>query len=532
MRRSKLWACRRTQLQLAVSLALFNLEANATFAESPSDYQSTNPANCSEIWAGRMAASVGGITGMSLRMSGFSCARLLAVAAIPLASIDEDALRLKVATRITAPPSPPPGVIAGEPTPLLVALTLNLVVRGDFPLLSMPDGDYWLGATDAASLDLIIPPAANRDFRGEKYVSLTALGADKVLFSARDLSLALNLPPAAFARQRVDTGVQPSIRQLSGNNDFSSILNYQTTISGTQGSSTQQAAQLSTELATRWNGLLFRHSSAYFSGDTPIRYARYATQAIYDDPEHLRGWTFADSLNYSGTFGSTLPLGGISVTKFYGFDPRFIRYPLAGFSTFATTPSELTVSYQGIPMLQKQVQPGPGDISNLYYYGGARAVEVTICEAPGRVQTFNVPFYFTDEVLGKGIDEYSYQAGKLRSNPGGAFDHYGRNAASAFYRKGLSDSFTLGARGETSGDIANGGLLPSLRGNTCGIVSGNFSYGGRRDLARYASAIPAVYVYQTREAGFCLSLSRSGDAYKNLSDSNDALLTNARRIVP
>ncbi len=468
---------------------------------------------------------------MSLRLSAFNCATWPPAGTAPLTTQFAGPLPLKAATSM---PLPLPGSAmgtGGEPTPLLVALTLNLVARGDVALLFLPDGDYWLGAADAAALGLTVPAPANREYRGEKYVSLRALGAGRFTFSERDLTLSLELPPAVLARQRLDTGAQPSVRQLTGNDDFSSILNYQTAVSGTQGVGTKPVAQLTTELATRWQGILFRHSSAYFGGDTPIHYARYETQVIYDDPENLRRWTFGDSISYSGTFGSTLPLGGISVTKFYGFDPRFIRYPLAGFSTFATTPSELTVSYQGIPMLQKQVQPGPVDISNLYYYGGARALDVTIRDALGRVQTFNVPFYFTDEVLGKGIDEYSYQAGKLRSNPGGAFDHYGRNAASAFYRKGLSDSFTLGARGETSGDIANGGLLASLRGNTWGIVSGNFSYGGSRDLGRYASASQAAYAYQTREAGFRVSLSRSGDAYKNLSDSNDALLTSASRIV-
>lgn len=531
MRRSTLRACRLTQLHLAVYLALFGFKTGTVFADTAAAPLLTLGEHCDEVTARANAALSDNSSAVALRMSVLGCAGPQLTGIAMLATPYDNSLPLKMATSIlrTLPGSPP--VTSGQPTQLLVALTLNLVARGDVALLYMPDGDYWLGAADAVILGLTIPAEANREYRGGKFVSLRAMGASRFVFNERELTLSLELPPAALARQRLDTGVQPSIRQLTGNDEFSSILNYQTAISGTQGSGTKPVAQLATELATRWRGVLFRHSSAYFGGDTPIRYARYETQAVYDDPEKLRRWTFGDVISYSGAFGSTLPMGGISVAKFYGFDPRFIRFPLAGFSTFASTPSEVTVSYQGIPMLQRQVQPGPVDISNLYYYGGARALDVTIRDALGRVQTFNVPFYFTDEVLGKDINEYSYQAGRLRSNAGGELDHYGRTAALAFYRTGLTDFFTLGARGEASGDIANGGVLAALRSNSWGIVSGNLSYGGSRDNHRYATASQAAYAYQAREAGFRISLSRNGDAYRILGNDSSTFISSGNRII-
>ena len=535
MQWSTLCRFRLTQLQLALSLALLGPGTGRALADAIADAPTIAPNNCTEQPIPRSIGARGDIENTTpLRLSAFACAKALQASTTPISPY-EGPLSLKIAPSILRSPPISPAAITGEPTPLLVALTLNQVARGDFALLAMPDGDYWLNAADAVTLGLAAPNSTNRDYRGEKYLSLKAIGAGKFTFSERELTLSLELPPAVFARQRVDTGVQPSIRQLSGNDEFSSILNYQTAISGTQGSGTKPVAQLTTELATRWQGVLFRHSSAYFGGDTPLRYARYETQAIYDDPANLRRWTFGDTVSYSGTFGSTLPIAGISVTKFYGFDPRFIRFPLAGFSTFASTPSELTVSYQGIPMLQKQVQPGPVDIRNLYYYGGARTLDVTIRDSLGRVQSFKVPFYFTDEVLGKGVDEYSYQLGKLRNNPGGEFDHYERTAALAFYRKGLTDFFTLGARGEASSSVANGGVLAALRGDSWGIVSGNLSYGGSRGQStsggRYATASQAAYAYQTREAGIRISLSRNGDAYQTLGDGRGTLLTSGSRII-
>ena len=542
MRRATRRGCRVSPLQLAISAALFGLKMGSALAEAASPATGGPPSalvdacNDKNIRSGTdrpadLAANASNGAVPALRMSALGCAKLQLPDATPQATPYSGPLVLKPATGIlrTLPGSSIP--VSSEPVPLLVALTLNLVSRGDVPLLFTPDGDYWLGAADAATLGLTVPVEAAREYRGEKYVSLRALGAKRFVFVERDLTLSLELPPAALARQFVDTGVQPSIRQLTGNNEFSSILNYQAAITGAQNSGTKPIAQLTTELATRWKGVLFRHSSAYFDGNTPLNYVRYETQAIYDETDKLRRWTFGDVISYSGAFGSTLPLGGISLAKFYGFDPRFIRFPLAGFSTFASTPSEVTVSYQGIPMLQRQVQPGPVDINNLYYYGGARALDVTIRDALGRVQTFNVPFYFTDEVLGKGIDEYSYQAGRVRSNPGGAFDHYGRTAALAFYRVGVTDFLTLGARGEASGSIANAGLLAAARSNVFGIVSANLSYGGNRDTGRYASASQAAYAYQAREAGFRISLSRSGDAYQLIANDNSTVNVVGNRII-
>ncbi len=531
MRQSGLAKSRRKKLHTALSLALFGCDASFALAEPSPALPAPASQTCRKI----QTVGVPGVgddgRATSLWLTDFSCATASDGVVSASAATEDDAPALKLSKRIGNPPSIAPGAIAGEPTSILAGLILNLVPRGEFALLSMPDGDFWLGTVDATSLGLFAPPTASRDFRGEKFVSLKAMGAAKFVFSERDLTLSTTLPPQVFARQQADTGVQPTIRKFSGNDDFSSILNYQIAAAGVQGNGKEPSAQLNTELATRWQGLLFRHASAYSRDEAVVRYARFETQLIYDDPGNLRRWTLGDSIAYSGTFGSTLPLGGLAVTKFYGFDPRFIRFPLAGFTTFATTPSEITVSYQGIPMLQRQVQPGPVDISNLYYYGGARALDVTIRDALGRVQTFNVPFYFTDEVLGKGIDEYSYQAGRLRINPGGDFDHYEQNAASAFYRKGLSDSFTMGARGEASATVANAGLLASLRGDTWGIVSGNFSYGGNREQGRYASASQAAYAYQTKEAGFRVSLSRIGNAYKTLGDINETALTSSTRII-
>ena len=502
-------------LKVSICAALFSNLSERAFAQLPASADASASVSCAEP---RFQSDISWLAKSSdapMKLSNFGCASLLQPIAPIRTARAEDQIALKISAELAALPDRP----ARKPEYIIASLTLNLVPRGDFSLLAFADGDYWLSAADANTLALSVSASAEREYRGEKYVYFKAMGAQQLAFRERDLSLSMELPASIFVRQALTTVVIPTVRQTTGHKEFSSILNYQTSFAAQPGNESRSHLQLNTELATRWQGILFRHTSAYLGGDAPTRYARYETQAIYDEPEKLRRWTLGDAITNSGTFGSALPIGGLSLTKFYGFDARLIRSPLAGFSTIVSTPSELTVSYQGLPLLQKQLQPGPVDISNLLYYGGARPLDVTIRDSLGRIRTFNIPFYFTDEVLRKGVDEYSYQVGKLRSNPGTAQDKYGDTAALAFHRLGISDNLTLGLRGETSRDIANGGLLAAIKSNELGIFSGNFSYGGDHRLAQYSSARQFSYGYQVKDFIVRLSISRIGDAYRTVSDN-------------
>lgn len=171
-------------------------------------------------------------------------------------------------------------------------------------------------------------------------------------------------------------------------------------------------------------------------------------------------------------FGSSLNIGGLSLSKIYSINPYFIKHPLAGFSGFASLPSEIEIYVDGVKVRSERISPGEFDLRNISYYGGAGAVEVLLKDPFGKVERILHPFYFTDALLGRGLHEYSYSAGFLREDFGASSSRYGGPAFSAFHRYAPSDALTVAFRAEAVRDRMSGGPQATFRlGKALGIVS-------------------------------------------------------------
>jgi len=376
---------------------------------------------------------------------------------------------------------PPATIRADQPIQLVVNARLNSVRKGDFVVYMTRDGDFLLLQQDLVNMGVPRPVGRNMEVAGETVVSLRSIVGADFSFNEKTLTLEIQLPASMLEDQNLNLGatlptvpIQP--RTPGG------FLNYRLGYAHSQ--SGFEAFNGATELGINIGKFLFLDNHTFTTAESQYRSVRLQTQLLYDEPEQLRRWTLGDTFASSGDLGSTVNLGGISVTKLYQINPYFIKTPLASFAGAVTAPSTVDVYMNGARVQSQTVAPGNFSLQNLNAYNatGLRNVEVVIRDAFGREQYVAFPYFFSEQLLAKGLDEYSYNAGFIRNNFGVTSNDYGTAALSGFYRYGLSDTLTLGFGGDATRDHINLGPRASFNTVKAGVITAALSVSHDRDV--------------------------------------------------
>lgn len=393
---------------------------------------------------------------------------------------------------------------------LVAELYLNSIAKGAFTVVAGEAGDFLVSEADLQALGVRPPYGVAVQAEGQAYQSLRALQATELRFDETRLALFVTLPAGRLPKQALSLLPGRPARVLESS-DPSAFFNYRALSSGdTRG--TAQGLALSTELGASARGFLLRSESSHSRGLGAGRDVRYATSLTHDDRRTLRRWILGDFTTSSGELGSTLTLGGISFSKAYQIDPYFIRRPMAGFTADIPSPAQADIYLDGVRVRSEALQPGQFELANLNYYGGQREVAVVIRDPFGREQRLVYPYYFSDVNLRQGLHEYSYNLGLQRQNLGTASNDYGTTAFSAFHRYGVSDSLTLGVRGEAEAGRFNLGPTVVLRSDRWGLLSGSLSTGRGPSGSSWAGV--ARYAYQARRFNSQAELRRYSPRYE------------------
>jgi len=431
----------------------------------------------------------GNATGLALKLDsafalmpdqpGKAVPLILATATPPLP------LRLDAATFPADPP---------EATSVVVAVTLNSEPKGDFFIFVTADGDYLVKPSDLEAMGIRGARGETLQVEGEAYLSLRSVRELDVRFDEMKLTLAIVSAPALLEKKSVDLLPQRRPNVLKPR-DNSAFLNYRLGYAGSD--SGTNAFNLSAELGMRLSDYLFLTDFSHVDADSERRTVRLMSSLTRDWREDLQRLRLGDFFTSSGELGSTLNLGGVSFSKRYTIDPYLIKQPMAGLAGAVALPSEAEIYLDGIRVRTEKLAPGGFQIQNLNYYGGARDIEIVIKDRFGREQRIAYRYYFADTLLREGLHEYSYDLGFLRQDFGMESNRYGELAASAFHRYGMSDSLTVGLRGEAGGSRLNFGPQAVLRLGDMGTASASLSASRDRDAGN-GLAVQLGYGYQAR----------------------------------
>ena len=389
------------------------------------------------------------------------------------------------------PPRAPAKSFADQPVQIVISVRLNGVAKGDFVAYLTAGRDFLLLPRDLVAMGVPKPPGRLVDIAGEPHLSLQSIAGAELKFNEKTLTLDIQLPPDMLPSQSLNLGATQPATTISPRAP-GGFLNYQLGRTLTQsGFETYNGA---TELGLNVGKFLLLDNRVYTTSSGQNRAVRLQTQLVYDQPEELRRWTLGDGIAASGELGSSFNFGGIGVSKLFQINPYFVKSPLAGYAGAVTLPSTVDVYMNGARVQSQSLAPGNFNLQNLDNRGatGLNNLEIVIRDPFGREQRVSFPYFFSDQLLAKGLDEYSYNVGVIRRNFGVSSSDYGTPAVSAFHRYGVSNTLTVGLNGDATPDHINIGPRASLNTGNAGVVTVGLAVSHDSDVTPRSGAAASV----------------------------------------
>jgi outer membrane usher protein FimD/PapC/outer membrane protein OmpA-like peptidoglycan-associated protein len=407
--------------------------------------------------------------------------------------------------------------LARADEPIIVSLILNQQKKGDFFVILRENGDFLIKTPDLEKIGFLRFPGEQIGVAGETFVSLASMRGVAFHFDEPTLTLEITSAPELLSKTTLD--LAPARRaNIIYPRDNSVFLNYGVDYTAGGDSFTFKGLTVSNELGLRLRDILLLTDSIYTETPDESLFVRLNSSLTWDQRDSMRRFVAGDFFAFSGSLGSSVNMGGLSFAKIFRIDPYFIRYPLFDFAGQLLLPSEVELYLDGMLRQSEHFAPGEFELRNFQSIGGAQTVEIVIRDAFGRERRIISPFYFTDQILRKGVHEYSYNLGLLRDDFGQESNHYRDLAFSGFHRYGVSDTLNLGLRGEAGGGLLNVGTESTLKVGILGLL--RFEAAASREGDESGTAGLLNYDFQSRTLRARLGLQGFSEKYRTLSDTD------------
>lgn len=478
------WRASRPPFTIFVAVAFLTAGSlNARAAESVA-LQDTALRDLPSLWASGVPPAPGSVG---------ACIALDSPRSDPVVAPapDPDASPERASSTIAQAPAATSAEVSPPLEAIIVTVSVNGVARGTAPLLRDEKKRLFVPITDFRSWNLALPDNATIRLQGIEHVDLGLVPSLQVRFDERRIALEITVPAKELPKNMIDLHwrYKDALRPTQP----SAFFNYALSVAGDE-SFDSSRTQITTEVGGRLGDTLFYSSGTYTDQAGNRGYTRLQTNATYDQRDLLQRLIAGDFFTLVRGLSASVPMGGVSFSKYYPMDPYFIRYPTLNLNTMATLPSQVEVRMDGNVLARKQVPPGPIDIVNITGYTGAHNVQVVVRDAFGREQVIQQPFYFTDFALKEGLHDYSYNLGFLRENYGVESNNYSKPAFSGFHRYGFTDELTFGLSGEARQGMVNAGPIATVLLPGAGILGASVSASNGHGSTGYAGSLSYSFV--------------------------------------
>src|SRR5205085_6840749 len=339
-------------------------------------------------------------------------------------------------------------------------------------LLRSSDGRFFVAAEDLERWRLRVPSAVPLRREGKAYYPLDDIPGATALVDERRLMMQITTRPEAFV-STVDVVKPPQFPppMLPHPGGF---LNYHLSMTQFEHDRSDNGA---------FEAGFFSKYGVFTSGllapqlGSPRDWVRLDSTFAVDYPEKLTSLRLGDTLSRPGTWGRPIRLGGVQYGTNFNIQPGFIRQPVLEAAGSATVPSTVDVFVNNALARRTAVPPGPFSITNIPAINGAGEVRLVVTDLLGRQQIITQPYYGSIQLLKRGLEDFSYEAGLTRRDFALESDHYGQPMAAATYRRGFTDVFTGELHAETSAGVRTVGPTGVFRAGNLGLVSGSYAVG-------------------------------------------------------
>lgn len=378
------------------------------------------------------------------------------IPAVALADASQPELAVAAASRDRSATIPE---LDRETTSLIVNLSVNREVKGDFFIERDSGGELYFTVEDLVGLTLDFPQNKVIMINGEQYTPLSSLQEISSSFDEKNLVVSILGKTTESKKTSIELyKLQSRPQNLYFPRETSVFLNYGLTSSYTTPFGFQSFSAAN-KLVARTGDVFLVSDSLYSKTDTRERFLRLSTNATYERRNDLQWLVFGDQFANSGDLGSSVNLGGIGFSKLYRLDPYFATQPMFNISGLIEFPSEASIYMDGVLVSKQTIAPGQFDLKNVYSYTGPHLVEIVLKDPFGNERKLSYPLYISTQLLRQGLHEYSYNAGFLREQYGVENNDYGNPVFSAFHRYGITSAFNIGFRAEGADGVYNGGIV-------------------------------------------------------------------------
>jgi outer membrane usher protein len=130
----------------------------------------------------------------------------------------------------------------------------------------------------------------------------------------------------------------------------------------------------------------------------------------------------------------------------------------------AALPSTVDVLVNNVRRSSQPVQPGPFELNNVPIITGAGQIGLVVRDLQGRETVIQQSYYVAPELLARGLSDFSFEAGLLRTGYG-RDSEYGDAFGAATWRQGVSNNLSAEGRVEWQPSRRAGGVsVTSLLG--------------------------------------------------------------------
>lgn len=222
-----------------------------------------------------------------------------------------------------------------------------------------------------------------------------------------------------------------------------------------------------TELGIFKDYWMFQNAMIVRSLDIPEQQGDIETEKVVrlkstlnlDFPEKYQQLTLGDTSTISNPFINSVRFAGLSFGTNFTDRPDYIYWNMPTLKGSAVLPSTVDLYINGVSISQQKVTPGDYNLQPGSMIQQSGDVQVVVEDVLGNrsVQTF--PVYINNLLLKPKLNEYNIALGKIRYNYDIQNDDYREFFSNLYFRRGITNSTTLGFNAAYSEDVKNLGLL-------------------------------------------------------------------------
>jgi outer membrane usher protein len=227
--------------------------------------------------------------------------------------------------------------------------------------------------------------------------------------------------------------------------------------------------------ATRLGPVVLESDGIWNPGGDGPRFQRNGTRFVYDSMKLLARFTAGDLLTVGRGFQSAPDIAGFSAYRSYNvLQPQRMVRPRGDRSFRLERPATVEIQVNGQIVRRLQLTPGNYDLRDFPFTQGANDINVYVLDDAGRRELFRFNVFLDQTQLASGLSEFGVYAGVLSPFSGSGPDYSSDPAVSAWYRRGISDTLTLGGnlQGDKNGQMAG---VEGVFATQLGTFGGNVS---------------------------------------------------------